>query len=129
MSYNPKKCKELIFRSKGNNFQYNPEFHISQSSSLFLLGVTIQSDCKFRAHINLKLITANKCIHVLKTLRKEQYSQAEIDHLFTVLVLPNFIYGLPVYGTSEPALNIIQNFLAELSRAKRAQRSTIGKQI
>ena len=46
MSYNPKKCKELIFRSKGNNSQYNPVFDISQSSSLVLLGVTIQSDCK-----------------------------------------------------------------------------------
>ena len=32
-------------------------------------------------------------------------------HLFTSLVLPNFIYGLPVYGGSEPDLNIIQNFL------------------
>ena len=58
-----------------------------------------------------KLITANKCIHVLRTLRKEKYSQTEIYHLFTVLVLPNFIYGLPVYGASEPDLNIIQNFL------------------
>ena len=65
----------------------------------------------FRAHVNLKLIKANKCLHVSRTLRKEQYSQAEIDHLFTVLVSPNFIYGLPVYGASEPDLNIIQNFL------------------
>ena len=31
--------------------------------------------------------------------------------LFTSLVLLNFIYGLPVYGASEPDLNIIQNFL------------------
>ena len=108
---NPKKCKELIFRSKGNNSQYNAVFDISQSSSLVPLGVTIQSDCQFRAHVNLKLITANTCIHVLRTLRKEQYSQAEIDHLFTVLVSPNSIYGLPVYGASEPDLNIIQNFL------------------
>ena len=100
MPCNPKKCKERIFRSKCNNSQYNPVFDISQCSSLVLLGVTIQSDCKFRAHLNLKL-----------TLRKEQYSQAEIDHLFTVLVSPNFIYGLPVYGASEPHLNIIQNFL------------------
>ena len=27
------------------------------------------------------------------------------------MVLPNFIDGLPVYGASEPDLNIIQNFL------------------
>ena len=111
MTCNPKKCKELIFRSKGNNSQYNPVFDISQCSSLVLLGVTIQSDCKFRAHVNLKLIKANKCLHVSRTLRKEQYSQAEIDHLFTVLVLPNFIYGLPVYGASETYLNIIENIL------------------
>ena len=111
MSCNPKKCKELIFRSKGNNSQYNPVFDISQCSSLVLLRVTIQSDCKFRAHVNLILIKANKCLHVLRTLRKEKYSQAEIDHLFTVLVLPNCIYGLPVYGASEPDLNITQNIL------------------
>ena len=73
--------------------------------------VTIQSDCKFRAHVNLKLINANKYLHVLRTLRKEQYSPAEIDHFFTSLVLPNFIYGVPVYGASEPDLNVIQNFL------------------
>ena len=111
MPFNPKKCKERIFRSKGNNSHYNPVFDISKCSSLVLLGVTIQSDCKFRAHVNLKLIKANKCLHVFRTLRKEQYSQAEIDHLFTVLVLPNYIYGSPVYGASEPDLNIIQNFL------------------
>ena len=56
MSCNPKKCKELIFRSKGNNSQYNPVFDISQCSSLVLLGVTIRGDCKFLAHVNLKLI-------------------------------------------------------------------------
>ena len=56
------------------------------------VGVTIQSDCKFRAHVNLKLIKANKCIHVFRTLGKEQYSPAEIDHLFTVLVWPKFYF-------------------------------------
>ena len=29
---------------------------------------------------------------------------------FTSLVLPNFKYGLPIYGASEPDLNIIENF-------------------
>ena len=90
MPFNPKKCKERIFRSKGNNSHYNPVFDISKCSSLVLLGVTIQSDCKFRAHVNLKLIKANKCLHVSRTLRKEQYSPAEIDHLLTVLVSPKF---------------------------------------
>ena len=101
MSCNPKKCKELIFRSKGNNSQYNPVFDISLCSSLGGLRSRVIVSL-FRAHVNLKLIKANKCLHVL---------QYEIDHLFTVLVFPNFIYGLPVYEASEPDLNIIQNIL------------------
>ena len=89
MSCNPKKCKELIFRSKGNNSQYNPVFDISQCSSLGGLRSRVIVSL-FRAHVNLKLIKSNKCLHVLRTLRKEQYSPAEIDHLLTVLVSPKF---------------------------------------
>ena len=83
-----------------------------------LLRVTIQSDCKFRAHVNLKLIKANKWLYVLRTLRKKKYLQAEIDHLFTVLLSPNFIFGLPVYGASEPDLNIIQNILDRYHKSR-----------
>ena len=97
ISCNPKKCKELIFRSKGNNSQYNPVFDISQCSSLLLLGGRGGGGLRsrlivslFRAHVNLKLIKANKCLHVSRTLRKEQYSPAEIYHLLTVLVSPKF---------------------------------------
>ena len=100
-----------VLKATINSSQYNPVFDIPRWSSLVLLGVTIQSDCKFRARVNLKLIEANKWLDVLRTLTKEQYSQADIDHLFTSLVLPNFIYGVPVYGASEPDLNVIQNFL------------------
>ena len=51
------------------------------------------------------------CLHVLRSLRKEQYSRVEIDHLFKSLVLPNFTYCLSVYGASESDLNMIQPFL------------------
>ena len=64
MSCNQRKYKELNFRRRGNSSEYNPVFDIPQCSSLVLLGVTIQSDCKFRAK-------ANKRLHVLRTLRKE----------------------------------------------------------
>ena len=37
-------------------------------------------------------------------------SQCPVLLLFTSLGLSHFIYGLPVYGASEPDLNIIQNF-------------------
>ena len=49
-------------------------------------------------YVLLKLIIANKCLFVLRSLRKEGFSQVEVDRLFSALVLPNFTYGLSVYG-------------------------------
>ena len=111
MSCNPNKCKELIFRKKNNSIEYPRVSNIPQYSSLPLLGVTLQHDCKFSSHVRQKLIKANKCLYILRTLRKEHFSQVEIDHLFLSLVLPNFTYGLPVYGASLADLNVVQNFL------------------
>ena len=111
MSCNPSKCKELIFTKKSNNDVFEPINCIPQYNNLCLLGVRFQSNCKFSSHIKLKLTKANKCLHVLRTLRKEQYNQAEIDLLFKAIALPNLTYGLSVYGASEPDLNIVQNFL------------------
>lgn len=69
------------------------------------------ANCKFSEHVRLKLIKANKCLHILRTLRKELCSQKEIDHLFKTLVLPILTYGLTVYGASDSDLNVIQRFL------------------
>ena len=55
---------------------------------------------------------ANKGLHILRTLRKEQYDQNEIDLLFKTIVLPNLTYGLSVYGVYERDLNTVQNFLS-----------------
>ena len=53
---------------------------------------------KYSEHVRAKLIKATKCLFVLRSLQKEGFSQGEVDHLFSALVLPNFTYGLPVYG-------------------------------
>ena len=47
----------------------------------------------------------------IKVLTKEGYSQAELDHLFSSIVLPSITYGLPVYGASEAELTAMQCFL------------------
>ena len=39
------------------------------------------------------------------------YSQTEIDHLLTALLLPNITYGLSVYGAADSELTTIQHFL------------------
>ena len=64
----------------------------------------------------MKLVKGNRRLHVLRSLRKEQYSQVEIEHLFK-LVLPNFIYCFSVYGASESHLNIIKLFVGSLPQA------------
>ena len=56
------------------------------------------------------MIKENKCLFVLRSLRKEGFSQGEVDHLFSALVLPNFTYGLPIYGAVDLDLTDIQNF-------------------
>ena len=53
----------------------------------------------------------HKCLHILRTPRKELFSQKEIDHLFKTQVLPILTYGLAVYGASDSDLNVIQRFL------------------
>ena len=65
----------------------------------------------------MKLVKGNRRLHVLTSLRREQYSQVEIDHLFKSLVVPNFTYCLSVYGASGSHLNIIQLFVGSLPQA------------
>ena len=48
----------------------------------------------YSEQVRAKLIKANKCLFVLRSLRKEGFSQGEVDHLFSALVLLNFTYGL-----------------------------------
>ena len=114
MLCNPSKCKELIFREKessGACQQYAPINDIPQCDSLVLLRLTFQPNSKFSEHVRLKLTKPNKCLHILRTLRKELFSQKKIDHLFKTLALPILTYGLAVYGASDSDLNVIQLFL------------------
>ena len=81
MICNRSKFKELVVRKKNNNTHYEQICNIPQCNSLSLLGVTLQSNCKFSEHVRLKLVEANRCLHVLRSLRREKYSQVEIDNL------------------------------------------------
>jgi hypothetical protein len=92
---------------------------ILQEPLLVSLGVTLQEDGRFTTHVYNKLKEANKCLFILRTLRKEGYSQTEIDHLFTSLVLPNITYALSVYGASKPELTTtVQCFLERCHKRK-----------
>ena len=92
----------IIFRKKGfiqDIFQVN---NIPQYTALPILSVTFQENCKYSEHVRAKLIKANKCLFVLRSLRKEGFSQVEVDRLFSALVFPNFAV--------DSDLTVIQNF-------------------
>ena len=118
MICNPPKCKEIIFRKKGFIQDIAQVNNIKQCTELPILGVTFQEICKYSEHVRAKLIKANKCLFVLRSLRKEGFSQGEVDHLFSALVLPNFTYGLPVYGAVDSDLTVIQNVLDRCFKRK-----------
>ena len=105
-------CKELVVRKKNHIALYYPINNIPQCNGFVLLRGTRQSEKKFNEDVpGSKLVKAKKCLHVLRTLRKEHYSQVEADHLFISVVLPNFSYALSVYGASESDISVIQGFL------------------
>ena len=115
MSCNTSKCKELCM-AKGVTPNFPPLCGIEQSDSCTLLGVTLQNDCKFSSHVKGKLREANKCLYILRSLRKDGYTQVEVDHLFKAIVLPKITYALPVYGASQVDLNTIQCFLKRCNK-------------
>ena len=118
MICNSSKCKEIICRKKGFIQDIVQVNNIPQCTELPILGVTFQENCKFSEHVRAKLIKANKCLFVLRSLRKEGFSQVEVDRLFSALVLPNFTYGLSVNGAVDSDLTAIQNFLDRCLKRK-----------
>ena len=118
MSCNPVKCKELTFYRKGNSACYSPIAMIPRCNEVVILGVTFQCDSKFSTNVKNKLIKANKCLFILRSLRKAGYKQTEIDLLFNTLVLPNITYALSLYAASESDLTPVQCFLDRCFKRK-----------
>ena len=50
----------------------------------------MQGNCKFREHVKTKLFEANKCLSIISSLRKEGYTQEEVDTLFNAIVLSKY---------------------------------------
>ena len=119
MSCNPSKCKELVIFKKGvYGSSFEPVAGIPKCDQLTILGMTFETNCRFSSHVKIKLIKANKCLHVLRCLRKEGYNQQELHHLFISPVLPHLTYGLSVYGASEAELTTVQAFLDRCCKRK-----------
>ena len=118
MICNPSKCKEIIFRKKDFIQDIVQVNNVPQCTELPILGVTFQENCKYSEHARAKLIEASKCLFASRSLRKRGFSQGDVNHLFSALILPNFSYGLPVYGAVDSDLTVIQNVLDRCFKRK-----------
>ena len=117
MSCNLKKCNELILCKKVAH-DIGQVINIAQVSSLKVLGVTLQSNHRFNEHIKVKLQEANRCLYVIRCLRKEGYQQPDVDYVFRSIILPKLTYGLPIYASSTPELTTVQTFLQRCFKRK-----------
>ena len=117
MACNPKKCNELILCKK-DAYDIDPVNNITQVSCLNVLGVTLHSKHRFNEHIKVKLQEANKCLYVIRYLRKEGYQQPDVDYVYRSIVLPKLTYGPPIYASSIPELTTVQNFLQRCFKRK-----------
>ena len=108
MKCNTTTCKELVIRKKGNDIECHG---IKQYSHVDILGLTFQSNGKFTINIKAKLGEVNRCLYVIRSLRKEGYNQEHIDLIFKSVILSKLTYGLSVYGACNAELNVVQSFL------------------
>ena len=111
MPCNIAKCRKLVTQKK-NKADTVPVNGLKQVNKLKILGVTFQENNRFNEHVKTKLMEANRCLFVLRTLHQEGYMLPNIDSLFAAIVLPKITYGLSVYAAPPPDLNTVQKFLA-----------------
>ena len=70
MSCNLNRCNELKLCKKVAH-DIDPVNSIKQVSSLTVLGVTLQSNHRFNKHIKARLQEANKCLYVIRYVRRD----------------------------------------------------------
>ena len=109
MPGNDDKSKELLFAKKGSANAVTPVETINRCPNVKILGSTLEPTSRFKIHVKDKLVKASKCLFVIRNLRKDGYSQNEIDLLFKSLVLSQLTYALSIYAASPPELTVVQN--------------------
>ena len=73
MPGNDDKSKELLFVKKGSANAVTAVETINRCSNVKILGLTFEPTSKFKIHVKDKLVKANKCLFVLRNLRKDGY--------------------------------------------------------
>ena len=100
MDFNVEKSKFLLFNSRGKLPHYALHRHeLDIVEELKYLGVIIQSDMKFTAHIQRKLITANQQLGIIKRALYWAPTNAKLL-AYKTLCLPYLEYAAAAWDPS-----------------------------
>ena len=107
MDLNVKESKLLLFNSRGKLPHYSLYVHeLEIVEEVKYLGVIIQSDMKFTAHIQRKLMTANQQLGIIKRALYWAPTNAKLI-AYKTLCLPHLEYSAAAWDHS--SLSVLYN--------------------
>jgi hypothetical protein len=82
--------------------------HVAEAT---ILGVTFQSNCRFKKHVKRIIATLKSTLYFIKDMKLHGYSNKETDIIFESLIISRIRYGISVYGCDYEAIKTLDNFL------------------
>lgn len=90
-----------------------PDHETLTSNELLFLSLILFATTKVKPQMYL---SCKRC--GMRVWMYACFSQGEVDHLFSALLLPNFTYGQPDYGVVYSDLAVMQTFLDKSFKRK-----------
>ena len=90
-------CSTSICKTKGLEHKFFLSWQVFRKTKRSPFVVLLSRKNADLLHVGHKLVKANQCLFILRSLRKEGYTKAELDHLFqsrsrsTVLLMQVYI--------------------------------------
>ena len=135
MEINPSKTKIMIFNDPMKRKE-NEIFHsvnnqiIRITKSYKYLGIILNNKHSYKAHVDIIVDKANKCLFTFITKNEEWkgFKPTLLLYLFDHLTSPKRIYGCEIWGKSQPRGWTWQTYRqgsAELGISERPQKNTL----
>ena len=82
MAATKENCSTSISKTKGLEHKFFLSWQVFRKTKRSPFVVLLSRKNADLLHVGHKLIKANQCLFILRSLRKEGYTKAELDHLF-----------------------------------------------
>jgi len=115
---NTKKTKEIVLlqpRARSHHMVLSID-DVERVASIKLLGIIFQDNFKMDTHVNFVLSQCSQRLYLLKLLRSQGFSPAQLDQVSQALIVSRLRYALPVWSgfLSADLINRIQALLKRL---------------